>query len=124
MIAFGHRSDTGRVHSASSQETSSICSQRSLPSRSRKLLDRLAVPAGVRPHEPAGVMVDDDGQVPLAFADRDLVEPEALEVRVQVALALLLGGDTLADTPDRPPRDPHQQTDRGVARVDRQPRDT
>src|ERR1035437_2224956 len=67
-------------------------------------------------------MVDHDRQVSLAFADRDLVEPEALEVREQVALAGRLGADTLADPPDRPPRDPHQQADRRLARVHRQPR--
>jgi hypothetical protein len=67
-------------------------------------------------------MVDDHGQVLLALADRDLIEPEPLEVREQVAAALGLGSDTLADTSDRPPRDPHQLADRALGRVHRQPR--
>ena len=43
----------------------------------QELLDGLAVPASVRPDQPAGVMVDDDREVPLPLANRDLVEPEA-----------------------------------------------
>jgi len=77
----------------------------------------------VCPHEAAGVVVDDHGQVPMAFADRDLIEPEPRESREQVASLLGLRGDALADPPDGPPRDPHQMTDRGLAGVDRQPRD-
>jgi len=76
----------------------------------------------VRPYQPAGVVVDDHGQVLLTLADRDLVEPERRQPRQQVTPLLGLGGDALADTSDRSPRDPHQLTDRGLARVDRQPR--
>ncbi len=42
-------------------------------------------------------MIDHDGQVSLAFADRDLIEPEALQACVQVASSLGVGGDALAD---------------------------
>jgi len=87
-----------------------------------ELLDRSAVAAGVRPHEPACVVVDDHGQVLLSLANRDLVEPQLRQVREQVATALGLGGDALADTADGPPRDPDRLTDRGLAPVDRQPR--
>jgi hypothetical protein len=38
--------------------------------------------------------------------------PEGLQARVEVASLLGLGGHSPADTPDRPPRDPHQRTDR------------
>ena len=59
-------------------------------------------------------MIDDHGQVLLAFADRDLVKPEGLQAREQVAALLGFGADALADPPDGPPRDPHQRTDRGL----------
>src|ERR1035437_8804158 len=78
----------------------------------QELLDRLAVPAVRRPDQAAGVMIDHHGQVLLAFADRDLIEPEGLQARVEVASLLGLGGHSRADTPDRPPRDPDQHTDR------------
>jgi hypothetical protein len=67
-------------------------------------------------------MVGDHGQVLLTLANRDLVEPELREPGEQVAAAFRFGADALADPPDRPPRDPHQLTDRGLARVDRKPR--
>ena len=51
----------------------------------QELLDRLAVAAGSGPHQPAGVVVDHDGEVSLAFADRDLIDPDPLEPREQVA---------------------------------------
>ena len=54
----------------------------------QELLDRLAVPAGVRPHQPAGVVVDHDGEVSLALADRDLIDPDPLESGEQVAAGL------------------------------------
>ena len=87
----------------------------------QELVDRLLVAAGVRPHQPAAVVVDHYGQVSLAFADRDLIHAQALEPGEQVALCLGLGGDALADPADRPPRDPHQLRDRRLARVHRQP---
>ena len=99
-----------------------ICCAAVFAEQIQELLDRLAVPAGCRPHQPAGVMVDHDSQVLLTLADRDLIEPEPLEVREHVATAFRLGGDALADTSDRPPRDPHQLADRALARVHRQPR--
>jgi len=80
----------------------------------QELLDRFAVPAIRCPHQPAGVMIDDDGQVLVAFADRDLIKSEALQAREQVAALLGLGADARADPPDGPPRDPHQHTDRGL----------
>ena len=69
-----------------SQDTSSICCAALFAEQVQELLDRLAVTAGVRPHQPAGVVVDDDGQVSLSLADRDLIHPEALEPGEQVAL--------------------------------------
>jgi hypothetical protein len=78
-----------------------------LAERVEERLDRLAVTAGGRPHQPAGVVVDDDGQVALTGAVRYLVNPDPAQTDEQVDIALGLGGDALADRADRPPRDPH-----------------
>jgi hypothetical protein len=91
------------------------------PQQIQELLDRFAVAAERRPHQPAGVMVDHDREVFLTLADRDLVEPKLRESREQVAAGLRVGAHALADPPDRPPRDPHQLTDRGLGRVHRKP---
>jgi hypothetical protein len=67
-------------------------------------------------------VIDDDGQVALALAMRYLVDPDPSQAVQQIAFLLGLGGDTLDDGADGPPRDTHQLGDRGLARVDRQPR--
>jgi hypothetical protein len=85
-----------------------------LTQQSEELLDRFAVPAVRCPHQPAGVMIDNHGQVLLSLANRDLVKPEGLQTREQVASLLGFGADALADTSDGPPRDPHQMADRGL----------
>jgi hypothetical protein len=84
---------------------------------------RLAVPARGGPHQPAAVMVHDDGQVALTLAVADLVDPDPPEPVEQIDLALRLGRDPLEDRADRPPRDAHQRRDRSLRRVHRQPRD-
>jgi hypothetical protein len=89
----------------------------------QELLDRLAVPARTGPHEPAGVMVHDNGEVSLPLADRDLIHPDPLQAREQVAGGELLIGHPGADPADRSPRDPHQLRDRGLGGLHRQPRD-
>ena len=48
-----------------SQDTSLICLAALVSEQIEELLGRLAVPAGVRPHQPAGVMVDHDREVSL-----------------------------------------------------------
>lgn len=68
-------------------------------------------------------MVDDHGQVALAFAVGDLIDPDPLQIGEQVDLALRLGADPLADPPDRSPGEPQQLGDRGVRAVDRKPGD-
>ena len=45
-------------------------------------------------------MIDDDGQVALADAMADLVDPDALEAREQVDLPRRIGGNTLTDPAD------------------------
>jgi hypothetical protein len=104
-----------------SQETSWICSHRSLPSRSRNLWTvALSRPGCAHTSRPVSWSIN-DREVSLPFANRDLIDPEALEVGEQVALGLGLGSDPLADPADRPPRDPHQLRHRRLGRVDRQP---
>ena len=44
----------------------------------QELVDRLLVAAGVRPHQPAGVVVDHDREVSLTFANRDLIHARRL----------------------------------------------
>jgi len=43
----------------------------------QELQDRCPVPTRVRPHQPAGVVADEDCEVALAFADRDLIPPRS-----------------------------------------------
>src|SRR5512143_2333601 len=115
ITALGQRSETGRViHSASSHDTKFDLLGALFPQQIQELLDRLAVPAVRRPDQPAGVMIDDHGQVFLPFADRDLIEPQRLQACEQVTSRLGLRAHALADTPDGPPRDPHQHADRGL----------
>jgi len=68
-------------------------------------------------------MIDHDGEVSLALAVADLVDPDPPQPIKQIDLAHRLGRDTLEDRADRPPRDAHQLRDRGLRRVHRQPRD-
>jgi hypothetical protein len=86
-----------------------------------ELLDRLAVAAGGGPHQPAAVVVDDHGQVPMALAMREVIHADAREAGEQVTLRGLLAGDPRADRADRPPGHAHQLRDRFLGRVDRQP---
>jgi hypothetical protein len=60
------------------------------------------------------VVIDDNGQVPLAFAVADLVDPDPTQPVEQIDLADSLGRDPLEDRADRPPRDAHQLSDRGL----------
>ena len=88
----------------------------------QELLDRLAVAARGRPHQAAGVVVDDDGRVSLALANRDLIEPQAPKAVQSVARAALsVGHHALTDPADRPPRGAHQRRDGARRRVDRKP---
>lgn len=106
MLALGQRSPIGPViQVAMSQETSLIWSQRSLGEQIQELLSGLAVPAGRRPHQPAGVMIDHDRDLPGALADRDLVDPDSPQAREPVATLARLGRDPFEDLTDRPPRD-------------------
>jgi hypothetical protein len=67
-------------------------------------------------------MVDDHGQVLLALADRDLVEPGLRQVRVRVAAGLRLRTDALADRPTVRHAIRSSWQIAVLASVDRQPR--
>jgi hypothetical protein len=93
-----------------------------LAERVEERLDGLAIAPGRGPDQAPGVVVDDDRQVAVALSVADLVDPDPREAVEQIDLKLGLDDHPLADPADRAPRDPHQQGDRGLARVDRQPR--
>jgi hypothetical protein len=93
-----------------------------LAQRVEERLDGLAVTPRGRPHQPAAVVIDDDGQVALALAVRDLIDPDPLQTGQQVDVALGFGGDALADAADGAPRHAHQLSDRRLGGVDGQPR--
>ena len=84
---------------------------------------RLAVAARGGPHQPAGVMVHHDGQVAMALAVRDLVDPDPPQPVKQIDLARRFGAGPLQDRADRPPRHAHQLGDRRLGAVHRQPAD-
>lgn len=86
-------------------------------------LDGLAVPAGTGPHQPAGVVINHDGEVALPLADRDLIDPDPLQAGEHVARGAGLVADALADPADRSPCDTDQLRDRGLRRLHGEPRD-
>jgi hypothetical protein len=87
----------------------------------QELLDCRSVTAWGDPHEPAAVVVHDDGQVPVAASMREVIDPDPLQAGEQVAVGDRLLRDPLADRSDGPPRDAHQLRYRLLGRVDRQP---
>ena len=62
-------------------------------------LDDLAVAAGGCPDQPAGVVVDDDGQVALALTMRYLIDPDPSQAVQEIGFLLGFRGDTLDDGP-------------------------
>jgi len=79
--------------------------------RVEERLHRLAVASGDGPHQPPRLVVDDDSQVALADAMRDLVDPDPPQPGEQVELALRFAADALADPAHSPPGDPQQLSD-------------
>ena len=94
-----------------------------LPERVEEREHRPAVTAGRGPHQPAGVVVHDDGQVSLSLAVADLVNPDPPQPVQEIHVSDGLGSDPLEDRADRPPRDAHQLRHGALRRVHRQPRD-
>jgi hypothetical protein len=79
------------------------------------------VMAGGGPHQPAGVVVDDDHQVLVAAPVGDLVDPDASEPVEGVDGGSRVGHDPGSDRAHGPPRDPHQRDHRGLGGVGHQP---
>jgi hypothetical protein len=59
-------------------------------------------------------MVHNDGQVPLALAVADLVDPDLSQAVEQIDLAHRFGGDPFDHCANGSPRDAHQLSDRGL----------
>ena len=79
------------------------------------------IPAGGRPDEPAGVVVDHHHQVAVALAMRDLVDADAGEALQGIAAAAGLGSHTGHDGPHGPPGDAHQLRHRRARRLAGEP---
>ncbi len=73
-----------------------------------ELVDRGAGASRCCPHQPAGVVVDDDHQVPVSLLVGDLIDPDPPQPGQPVVLGLDVVPDSGDDRPDRAPRDPHQ----------------
>ena len=78
---------------------------------------------GRGPHEPAGVVVDDDHQVLVAAPVGDLIDPDAGEPVEGVDRSSRVGHDAGGDRPDSPPGDTHQRDHRRLGGVGDQPGD-
>jgi hypothetical protein len=59
-------------------------------------------------------MVDHDREEPQSFAMADLVDPDPAQGVEGIGPGAGVLADPLEDSPDRPPRDPHQLRDRGL----------
>jgi hypothetical protein len=95
-----------------------LSSRRSVRSEKKTVeerLDGLLVAPGRSPDQSPGVVVDDHGQIALALAVGDLVDPDPPQAGEQVGLASGLLRHPLADPPDAALADPHQLRD-GAAR--------
>lgn len=66
------------------------------------------VVAGFRPHQSAGVVVDDDHQILVATPVGDLVDPDAGQPVEGVADGSIVGHDPPRDRAHRSPRSPHE----------------
>ena len=84
--------------------------------------ERRGVAARRSPDQPPRSVVHHDGEVLVAPLVADLVDPDPGQVREPVEQALGVVPDPFDDRPDRPPRHPHQLSDRGLGRLRRQPR--
>ncbi len=81
---------------------------------------RLALPS---PHQPAGVVVDDNHQKQATTTVGDLIDPDFGQPAHPVHTALNLSPDPADHRPHRAPRDPHQLSHRVLRGLRRQPGD-
>jgi hypothetical protein len=84
--------------------------------------DGRGVAARLRPDQVPRIVVDHHGQVLLALAVADLVDPDPGQPREPVGDRVHVGTDPFHDRPDGAPGDPHQLRDRGLRRLRGQPR--
>lgn len=85
--------------------------------------DRLLVAPVGRPDQSAAVVVDDTGDVALALAIGELVDPDpAQPLQPVTAPRLLVSDHPLNDPAHRQPGEPHQLADRALRALRRQPR--
>ena len=73
-----------------------------------------AIMTGSGPQQSAGVVIDDDSQIPVAALVGDLIDPDTRQSVQAVAERFNISPDPGDDRPHRPPRDPHQLRDRGL----------
>ena len=86
-----------------------------------ELLQRGGVAARSAPHDRAGRVVHNGGEVPLAAAVADLVNTDLNEM-LETVLIEAVGNDAGDDLTDHPPADPEQPGDRCLGHLLRQPR--
>lgn len=86
-------------------------------------VQRGLVAAHAGPEEPAGVVVDHDGQVPVPALVGDLIDPDAAEPLQAVHLRVDLALNACHHSAYGPPSDPHQLGDGGLRRGGGQPAD-
>jgi hypothetical protein len=79
------------------------------------------VAAGAGPHQPAGVVIDNDDQVAVPALVGDLVDPDPAQPVEPVDASVDVGVDAGDDRPDGAPRDPQQLADRRLGGSHRQP---
>ena len=87
-----------------------------------ELLESVLVVAGFGPHQPTGVVIDDDHQILVAAPVGDLVDPDPFEPVEGIGDLACVGDDAGGDRPDGAPGDPHQLDHRGLRRVGHEPR--
>jgi hypothetical protein len=85
-------------------------------------VQRLGVLTRCGPHQPAGVMIDHHGQVPMPLLVGDLVDTDPAQPVVPVGQPAAIGPHPRHDRTHRAPADPHQLAHRRLGRVHRQPR--
>ena len=84
---------------------------------------RRGVAAGGGPHQPAGVVVDHDGQVAMTLLITDLVHAETAQPGEAVGRGQRVVADPAHDRPDGPPGDAHQIPHRALRAAHGQPGD-
>ena len=85
-------------------------------------LQGLRVATRCAPHDRAGLMVDDGGELPLPAAIADLIHPDRDE-SVETVVVQAVSDDPLDDRGDGVPPDPQAPGDRRLGHLLRQPRD-